>query len=69
METFKTLENEKYVPNTISNETVQLNFQPNDLGTLYATINWEPADGERKTLINFDLSIDFCNSHILLFSI
>lgn len=55
IETFKTLDTEKYVPNTISNETIKLSFKPNDLGTLHATIDWEPATGERNTLINFDL--------------
>lgn len=61
METFKTLEHEKYVPNTISNETIKLSFKPNDSDSLYALIDWQPAEGEHKMLMSFDLYLIFSN--------
>lgn len=47
MWSFKTLENDKYMPKKISNDTIKLKYTPqNDLGKLITTIEWEPVEGK-----------------------
>lgn len=47
MWSFKTLENDKYMPKKISNDTIKLKYTPqNDLSKLITTIEWEPAEGK-----------------------
>lgn len=44
-ESFKTLENESYVPDVISNTTIDLNYISGNKFTLQTLINWMPAEG------------------------
>lgn len=47
MWSFKTLENDKYIPKKISNDKIKLKYtSQNDLGKLITTIEWEPAEGK-----------------------
>ncbi|XP_055325409.1 tyrosine-protein kinase receptor torso-like isoform X2 [Sitodiplosis mosellana] len=45
VELFKTLDNEGYIPNPISNETIKLGYSvQNSQGPLLTTIKWDPTD-------------------------
>lgn len=46
-ESFKTLETDSYWPQMISNETINVDFMPqNDSKALIAKIAWQPTAGE-----------------------
>lgn len=50
MRSFETLQNDKYVPKQISNDTIELSYIPDDydIGKLITTIKWKPAEGEHS---------------------
>lgn len=46
----KTLENEFYVPNSVLNDTIKLDYDiGNSSNTLLTTINWAPTEGRYCT--------------------
>lgn len=60
MKTFQTLNNDDYIPQTISNDTITLDITPDiDSSALFATIEWKPTTGghilifDNKKIYNF----------------
>lgn len=46
MKTFKTLDSNDYIPQTIPNNTITVNVTPDQNATgLIATIKWQPTEG------------------------
>lgn len=47
MKSFKTIENDDYVPQMISNDTIKISYGPSENASAFmTTIQWQPAAGE-----------------------